>query len=440
MSLLNLLPASFRGVPFAVTDHVTTAGRRLAVHEYPGREDVWTEDMGRGATRYRVRGFVVDKDPILGGLSIDAQRLALLTAARAAGPGVLIHPTLGILTVLLDAISMGEALDGATYSTVEFAFIEAGRQTFPNISLDGLTVSAAVITAAAGAATAVRLLGLGKTSAAGSASGALPATVTQWTAQVSAAGADATALSRLATALPGNLGRYSRGATSGYLSKAYAAGTDSLPELVALAATQRATIATAIATVNATMVALTVGAVEADLADAVAALFAALTGACADPADALRLLASLLAYQPVGPDTAGVAGAAVSRLFRLCATVEMARAAAAYQPSSYEDAFARLVDVTAAIDAAAETAGGGGLDDLFAALRTLRIAVVEDLRVRGASLAHVRTFSLPAPLPALSLAQRLYRNAARADELVGEAGDACVSPLFMPVSLQALAA
>ena len=147
MSLLNLLPASFRGVPFAVTDHVTTAGRRLAVHEYPGREDVWTEDMGRGATRYRVRGFVVDKDPILGGLSIDAQRLALLTAARAAGPGVLIHPTLGILTVLLDAISMGEALDGATYSTVEFAFIEAGRQTFPNISLDGLTVSAAVITA-----------------------------------------------------------------------------------------------------------------------------------------------------------------------------------------------------------------------------------------------------------------------------------------------------
>jgi len=98
-----------------------------------------------------------------------------------------------------------------------------------------------------------------------------------------------------------------------------------------------------------------------------------------------------------------------------------------------------LVDVTAAIDAAAVTAGGG-LDDLFAALRALRIAVVEDLRVRGASLAHVRTFSLPAPLPALSLAQRLYRDAARADELVGEAGDSCVSPLFMPVTLQALAA
>ncbi|MFG6284858.1 hypothetical protein, partial [Sphingomonas sp. S6] len=301
------------------------------------------------------------------------------------------------------------------------------------------TVSAAVITAAAGAATAVRLLGLGKTSAAGSASGALPATVNQWTAQVTAAGADATALSRLATALPGNFGRYSRGATSGYLSKASAAGTDSLPELVALAATQRATIATAIDTVDVTMAALTVGSVEANLADAIASLLAALTGACADPADALRLLSGLLVFQPVGSDTLGASGAAVSRLFRLTITVELARASAAYQPSSYEDAFARLVDVTAAIDAAAETAGSG-LDDLFAALRTLRVAVVEDLRVRGASLAHVRTFSLPAPLPALSLAQRLYRDAARADELVGEAGDACVSPLFMPVSLQALAA
>lgn len=54
MSLLNLLPASWRGVPFAVTDHVTTVTRRQAVHEYPDREDVWTEDMGRGADRKSV--------------------------------------------------------------------------------------------------------------------------------------------------------------------------------------------------------------------------------------------------------------------------------------------------------------------------------------------------------------------------------------------------
>lgn len=440
MSLLKLLPASFRGVPFAVTDHVTTAGRRLAVHEYPGREDVWTEDMGRGATRYRVRGFVVDNDPMLGGLPIEAQRLALLTAAKAAGAGVLIHPTLGILTVALDSISLGEALDGGTYSTVEFSFIEAGAQTFPNISLDGLTVSAAVVTAAAGAATAVQLLSLGGTSPAGSASGALPGTTVQWTGQVTAAGADATALARLATALPGNLGRYSRGATSGYLTTASGAGTDTLPELVSLAASQRATIAAAVAGVDETMSALTVGTTEANFADAVAALVAALGDACADPADALRLLTGLLTFEPVGTDAASDPGLAVSRLFRLSVTVELARTAAAYQPSSYDDAFARLVQITTAIDAAIEDAGDTGLDDLFTALRSLRVAVVEDLRVRGASLTHVRTFALPSPLPALTLAQRLYRDASRADELVGEAGDACISPLFMPTSLQALAA
>ncbi|MDK8187781.1 MULTISPECIES: DNA circularization N-terminal domain-containing protein [Sphingomonas] len=439
MSLLNLLPASWRGVPFAVTDHVTTVTRRQAVHEYPDREDVWTEDMGRGATRYRVRGFIVAHDPVYSGGPIDLQRLALLTAAKAKGPGVLIHPTLGILTVNCDAISLGEALDGATYSTIELSFVESGRRSFPSLSLDGLTVSSTVITAAAGAAQAVRLLSLGGTGSAGSATGALPSVTGQWSDQVAAAGADATALSRLATALPGNLGRYSRGATAGYLSS-ITAGPSTIDQLVALASRQRATIAAAAESLNDTVAGLTVGATEADYAIAVATLLAALAAACADPADALRLLTQLLAYTPVSVDAATAPGRAVTALFKLSVTIELTRAAAAYQPSSYEDAFARLVEVTAAIDVAIDAAGNAAQDGLYTALRTLRAAVVEDLRTRGASLAHVRTFTVAAPLPALALAQRLYRNAGRADELVGEAGDACVSPLFMPTNIQALAA
>ena len=63
-----------------------------------------------------------------------------------------------------------------------------------------------------------------------------------------------------------------------------------------------------------------------------------------------------------------------------------------------------------------------------------------NFRARGASLAHVRTFDLPGPMPALAIAQRLYRDAGRADELVGEAGAQCISPLFMPSLIQALAA
>lgn len=440
MSLLSLLPASFRGVPFAVTDHVTTATRRLAVHEYPGREDVWTEDMGRGATRYRIRGFLLDNDPVYQGGPIDLQRLALFAAAKVPGAGLLTHPVLGILTVSLEAISVGEALDGATYSTIEFSFIEAGQQSFPSISLDGLAVSAVVLAAATSTAWAVRLIALANTSASGSASGALPSVTDQWSREVVAAGNDATALSRLATSLPGNLGRYSRGATSGYLSTISAGGTDTLAQLVTIAASQRAAIAAAADGVADTVDALTVGADEADYADAVASLTASLATACADPADALRLLGRLLSFAPIGADAASASGLAVTRAFRLAALVELARAAALYQPSSYEDAFGRLVEVTGAIDAAIEEAGRTGRDDLFAALRALRVAVVDDLRTRGASLAHVRTFALPAPLPALAVAQRLYRDADRADELVGEAGEACISPLFMPTVIQALAA
>lgn len=437
MSLLgNLLPATFRGVPFAVIDQSVNVGRRVALHEYPGRDEPWAEDMGRGARRIRFRGFIVENDPIYAGGPIALQRLALVAAAEMRGAGVLTHPTLGLLRVVCEAMSVTEGLDGARFSVIEFAFVEAGKQGLPNLFATSFGISPDVLSGALGALAAVRVIALAGTSGSGAADGSLPICSRAWSAQVQAAGTDATALSRLAATLPGNRGRYSRGATAGYLAQA-GETADSYPELVALAADLRASIASAAARLDAVVAALTVSTDEADYADAVAALVAALTAACADPRDALRLLGQLLTFRP---DVSTPAARVIAALFVNVVTVELTRAAAAYQPASYEDAFARLVEVTGALDAAILAAGDAGHDDLFAALRALRVQVVADLRARGATLAHVRTFATPAPLPAIVLAQRLYLDPARADELVGEAGRACVSPLFMPTTIQALAA
>lgn len=364
----------------------------------------------------------------------------MLAASEGSGPGLLTHPTLGLVKVVCEMMSIGEALDGASFSSIEFSFVEAGQQGLPSLFVSSFGVPAAVLAAVGAAAAVVRLASLNGEGAAGSANGGLPAATVQWSGQVVTLGNDATALSRLTAALPGSFGRYSRGATSGFLSRIDAATSDTVPQLVTLAAGQRAAIADAVADLQAVVQALTVAASEVDYADAAARVVAALAAACADPADALRLLAQLLAFTPSGLAAVTPIGVAVADLITRLIVLEIVRAAAAYQPASYEDAFARLVAVVGVIDDAILVAGDRGQDDLFAALRALRVEVVTDLRGRGASLTHVRTFTTAAPIPAIVLAQQLYRNTARADELVGEAGAECISPLFMPTSIQALAA
>ncbi|MDH4745819.1 DNA circularization N-terminal domain-containing protein [Sphingomonas sp. CBMAI 2297] len=437
MSILNgstrLLPASFRGVPFAVTDQSTTVGRRIAPHEYWGSNDVWSEDVGRGLTRYRLRGFLLDNDRVYAGAPIEVQRLLLYAAAKASGAGPLTHPTLGLLMVNCESVSVSESLDGATVSWVEFSFIEAGKQAFPGLSLDMISASGTVITAIGVAVTAAVAIGMSGKSSSGAASGSLRDTSDQWTGQVEMLGNDATALSRLVASLPGNYGRYARGAVA-------AATPSTMAELVEHAADDRAAIGAASAKVSEVLSNLTVSTTESDYAAAVKDMISALSKACADPADSIRLLSQLLIFRPQGIGAATPSGLAVSGAFILAATLELARATTTYKPASYDDAFALLRRITDAIDAALNVASEQGQDSLYEALRTLRVAVVDDLRARGATLTHVRTFEVPAAIPALALAQRFYRDPARAEELVAAAGPKCVSPLFMPTKIQALAA
>jgi prophage DNA circulation protein len=78
------------------------------------------------------------------------------------------------------------------------------------------------------------------------------------------------------------------------------------------------------------------------------------------------------------------------------------------------------------------------LDATYNALRDLRGSVVRDLNTRGAQLPPIKTFAFSASLPSLTLANRMYRDSSRADELVVQADP--IHPAFFPQEFSALAA
>lgn len=181
-----------------------------------------------------------------------------------------------------------------------------------------------------------------------------------------------------------------------------------------------------------------------DLAAAAQALAQAVLSATVDPADAIRLLAQLAAFTPANVTTSSQIGMAMAdmqdqagNVFRRAALAALAQAASTYQPSSYDDAAAVRTLVCGLLDAEIAKAGDQGEDDSYNALRALRVAVVQDLTARGATLAPIQTFTMHASLPSLALAQRLYRDPSRSDELEIQANP--IHPLFMPTTFKALA-
>ncbi len=180
-----------------------------------------------------------------------------------------------------------------------------------------------------------------------------------------------------------------------------------------------------------------------DMATAAQTLAAAILSAASDPRNAIGKLGLLAQFNPNAAMSASVVGAAMAEmqdasgdLFRRAAVVAMARASMAYQPVSSDDAASIRNIVCDALDAEILIAADQGEDATFGALRTLRAAVVLDLNARGAGLPPIATITIGQSLPAPVLAQRLYRDATRSDELAMEA--APPHPAFMPTTFKAL--
>ena len=144
----NLLPASFRGVQFRVSAHeADAAGRRIQTHEYPGRDEPYTEDLGRRARAFEIEAYIVGDDYM-------ARRDALLEACDRAGPGELVHPYLGRRQVACERCRISERLSEGRMCRATLRFVEAGRNRFPaSAAAPGAALSSAADAARAAAAT-----------------------------------------------------------------------------------------------------------------------------------------------------------------------------------------------------------------------------------------------------------------------------------------------
>lgn len=125
----NYRPASFRGVAFFVESAESTHGRRQAVHEHAQRDVPYTEDLGRKAREFSVSGYLI-------GLEYQAQRDELIKACETTGPGVLVHPYRGELTVECRGLSVSESTNDGGMCLVRLTFLEAGEASYPSAKAD----------------------------------------------------------------------------------------------------------------------------------------------------------------------------------------------------------------------------------------------------------------------------------------------------------------
>jgi prophage DNA circulation protein len=134
----DLVPANFDNCYFHVEASSLGGGRRMVTHEFPKRDLPYSEDMGRRASEYSVRGyciqFVMNSPPssVAPGLSMlwsRDYRLArnrLQTRLDAGGPGTLWLPTLAPQVVVCPRYRLTEEDRFGGYAAFDMQFVEYG--------------------------------------------------------------------------------------------------------------------------------------------------------------------------------------------------------------------------------------------------------------------------------------------------------------------------
>src|SRR5258708_27862968 len=86
--LATLWDASYMGVPFFFENDEEEGGRALKVHEFPGRDDPFVEDLGQVPRIFKGAAYVHGDDA-------DSQAANLTAALASPGPGTLVLPLFG---------------------------------------------------------------------------------------------------------------------------------------------------------------------------------------------------------------------------------------------------------------------------------------------------------------------------------------------------------
>ena len=136
MPLRRFLRGSFRGAPFHIQEHDSLqGGRRLQVHEYPGRNQAYPEDLGKITPLGDIECYVIGKNYHLG-------RDLLVAACNREGPGILVHPYLGIHRVSCSECRVSERSSEGNMARFTLRFVSAGANIQPASAIDTIVLLA----------------------------------------------------------------------------------------------------------------------------------------------------------------------------------------------------------------------------------------------------------------------------------------------------------
>lgn len=389
----RLLPASYNGKPCHVESTDESGGRRQVVVSYPGRDQCYIEDLGVDVDGESVTLFTVGDD-------YQAEAQALVAEFKRVPLGVLVHPRLGPLRLRPKKWQVSTRVDTGPYAVITLELLPAGENA--------------------------------------------PAAATDTHAAVSDKAERLTAAQRSAFAQAFDVARHASHVAGDALQRVNAI-TRSLREGLAVVGQMSGVGqvgASAVTDLGATLGELL--SAPRTLAGAISNAVGSVIGAAASVQAALNAHAEIVTGfddYPAIPDiqtpsrdaqrTNAQALDDLVTVTSLTATVqrivELAPQDGTASPfNSYDQAAAVRDALLTQIDALIDEAP----DEIFLALRELRVAFVEHMQAHGVRLSRVTSLTIGDSLPVLVVAHRLYGSAALADDIAARNG--VRHPLFVP--------
>ena len=373
----QLQKASFRGVEFQVEGDDAAFGRRVQLHEYPQRDKPYVEDMGRKAREVSLTAFLVGPDYM-------AARDKLLAAVEQAGPGELVHPWYGRITVSIkdDGCRVTHSRDDGGVCRIRLTFIESGEKAFPAAG----TASGAKTLLAADALEVV--------------------SVEQFANGFSLDGLPAWASADALTAAEGLLGRLDSGLPRGLLSSPASSLRGELGSLLPVPASYASRLF-GLFNKAAAIVPRRLAGADFSTANYSAASSAVRVAGQMPPPQRSAIVTP--ARTQMYDNRAELAA-----LHRRAVLVQAAVMTAAMPLPVYDDAAALRRDLLGALDAEAALAD----DAAYVKLIDLRTQVHKDMGVRLRDSGRLRDYAPPEVLPALAVAYDLYEDPGRDGEII----------------------
>lgn len=454
----NLRLGSYRGVPFYIDNHEVEGGRRLVATQFPLIDVPFVEDLGRTGRTYRVQCYVIGDDYMQ---QREALRLVLESAGGDDG-GRLVHPYLGEMFAACARYRMRETQRDGGIAYFDIEFLEVGRKLPPPAAGDTaaswLQKLAKLMPLLKEAFTLAYLIATKPGFLANLALGLLGDVAGQVFANLT--GLDAGAFAGLVGFVTGfALSPADPAGTADNVLNGFAAIGSAAVARVTGQTSAQASAASTSSTISAAPVPpppfvpgapIAAGGAGSPFAagasiPAAAPYFDAAPLAADLPADPSFGLAALASYTPPTPAPAPSTPVLAQQAANQQAIVDLVRGAAVlaiatvYAQTDWTSAGAAQAardQLVALIDDRSVAAELAGNDQLYLAWQDVEAAAVADLTARAMQLPDLGAYAVPASLPSLALAQRLYADPTRSDELV-RLNDAR-HPLFMAPAGKAL--